>query len=1104
MKGRLNRTPRIPRLTARSELLAPLGVVDGTLPAGILIATFVLFAALLPGCADQKKQAEGLVRVAIQHRENDRHAEAIQVLNRAIALDPRIPEALYLRGLSHAFLEHQRESIVDLTAAVRQKPGWGAAWTALGVSQEASGETALAIKSFSEAIKLNAREVDARFDRAGAYEKLGEREKALDDLNSLLRLKPDHDDALVKRASFLSHSKPDECIADLSTVIDRNRNNTEAWLLRGICWRVIQDFDRSLADLNMACRLQSGDYRPWLERGRALLELQRSDDAISDLSEAEQLSPSNAECRYQLALAFHQLDNVPAMEANLRKAIELDPAHAPARLALAELNASLGNHEEALAQLQDVAVEYDGKKNDNAADEDVAFRLQTEKARLLAATGKDEDALRELNELLNRKPADAATLQLRAEVLHRLNRTQEAVEDYSRLISVHATPEAFLLERARLQLQSGQLDKAMLDASAVLEKQPDHVDALQLRGELYEQQGLTSLAIADLTQAIQQAPQNSELLIIRSRLFDAIEEPNAATSDLQKALDCSPSNEDIVTNLVSRLTAQDDLTKAVEVIDRSEKLLDGTLSDTLRLMRADLKLRRNDASGAMEDVLALSEDSASLPMSRIMHARAAIALKRYPEAIKVLSGISEDKVTGEVLLLKGQVLTFSGDLEAASTALEECVAKSPDNVDARLLSIRVADDLSRWDSAIANAGQLLDSPLTEQLTEAQLGEALKLRGTALFRRRHFQDALDDLDRIEVRQLDSPSLQWMRASCFHELGQSFRAREELNVLLQAEHAHPAGRKLRARLAEENGEFDIAIKDLSVLLEASKGDLVSDNAIRMQRGLLLHRRGRFEEAIADFTSLIDASPETHEIYYRRGLARHQSGQTEEAITDLDQCLKIRPDFVDAIYVKGNIAATSGKVEEAIQLYREATRIAPSHTASWYNEGNLLFNQDKLFEAIACWTQVIELQPSMFRAWNNRAAAYAKLGKEADAQADYERALALNPGFVKAWDNLAWLLATSENPEIRDAVRAVTVAKKACELTDYKDWSCISTLAAAYAEAGDMEQAASWAKQSREIAPDEQHSELDQLVQTYESRRLSRRSTSTATRHSNGQRN
>ena len=72
MKGRLNRTPRIPRLTARSERLAPLGVVDGTLPVGILIATFVLFAALLPGCADQKKQAEGLIRVAIQHRENDR------------------------------------------------------------------------------------------------------------------------------------------------------------------------------------------------------------------------------------------------------------------------------------------------------------------------------------------------------------------------------------------------------------------------------------------------------------------------------------------------------------------------------------------------------------------------------------------------------------------------------------------------------------------------------------------------------------------------------------------------------------------------------------------------------------------------------------------------------------------------------------------------------------------------------------------------------------------------------------------------------------------------------------------------------------------------
>ena len=36
------------------------------------------------------------------------------------------------------------------------------------------------------------------------------------------------------------------------------------------------------------------------------------------------------------------------------------------------------------------------------------------------------------------------------------------------------------------------------------------------------------------------------------------------------------------------------------------------------------------------------------------------------------------------------------------------------------------------------------------------------------------------------------------------------------------------------------------------------------------------------------------------------------------------------------------------------------------------------------------------------------------------------------------------------------AVTAATKACELTKWKDWQCIDTLAAAYAEAGDFKHA------------------------------------------------
>jgi tetratricopeptide (TPR) repeat protein len=115
---------------------------------------------------------------------------------------------------------------------------------------------------------------------------------------------------------------------------------------------------------------------------------------------------------------------------------------------------------------------------------------------------------------------------------------------------------------------------------------------------------------------------------------------------------------------------------------------------------------------------------------------------------------------------------------------------------------------------------------------------------------------------------------------------------------------------------------------------------------------------------------------------------------------------------------------------------------------------------------------------------------MGRQVEAVADYEKTLQLNPGFVRAWDNLAWLLATSDKKEIRDPQRAITLSAKACELSEFKDWTCLNTLATCSSENQDFESAVKWAKAARAIAPAAEHLELDQVVSTYESKVQSKR--------------
>ena len=78
------------------------------------------------------------------------------------------------------------------------------------------------------------------------------------------------------------------------------------------------------------------------------------------------------------------------------------------------------------------------------------------------------------------------------------------------------------------------------------------------------------------------------------------------------------------------------------------------------------------------------------------------------------------------------------------------------------------------------------------------------------------------------------------------------------------------------------------------------------------------------------------------------------------------------------------------------------------------------------------------------------------------DFSEATWDNPKSADAYRNGAWLLATCPEAHLRDGIKAVDYATKACDATQWKDPDCLGTLAAAYADAGDFKQAVKWETQ------------------------------------------
>jgi tetratricopeptide (TPR) repeat protein len=317
------------------------------------------------------------------------------------------------------------------------------------------------------------------------------------------------------------------------------------------------------------------------------------------------------------------------------------------------------------------------------------------------------------------------------------------------------------------------------------------------------------------------------------------------------------------------------------------------------------------------------------------------------------------------------------------------------------------------------------------------------------------------------------------------------------------------------------------------ELSLAILSRNAATHGNLALVLERQGRLHEATRHFQESLRINPQSALAHTGLGRVRERQGQLDAARQEYAQAVAIDPAYVEAHLRLGELLEGQGQLQQALEHYQTAAAVE-SHNPSVHDHlGTVLRRLGRTDEALAQYELALQLDPSYAEAHNNRGVTLEKLGRWPEAVACFQQAVDLQPEhllfrcnlayalhetgqtaaartqYIEAfhiypnWPQVAleqaWTRATDPDPGQRSGAQALRAAKQVCQATGYQQPQALDTLAAAYAELGEFDEAVAWARKALELVPAEKHAALArglaERVRLYEKHQPYRQPTETS---------
>jgi tetratricopeptide (TPR) repeat protein len=247
-----------------------------------------------------------------------------------------------------------------------------------------------------------------------------------------------------------------------------------------------------------------------------------------------------------------------------------------------------------------------------------------------------------------------------------------------------------------------------------------------------------------------------------------------------------------------------------------------------------------------------------------------------------------------------------------------------------------------------------------------------------------------------------------------------------------------------------------------------------------GMALSQQGAVVQAIAHYRMALAIHSDFAEARNNLGIALVQQGEMLEGIAQLQKALEIKPNYSTARKNLGLALLRKGDLDGAMACLERTTALPPDPAQKWYHLGNGLLQERRFLEAIVCYRQALSISPRFADAWAYLGLACFQNGQTKESVESWQKALDINPLQPEVQNNMATVLATASDASLRDGPKAVALGEQANQATGGGNPRILSTLAAAYAEAGRYDEATATARKALILAEAQKDDKLARALQ------------------------